>query len=87
MSKVQVTLDVEKEMLDLGTAVVKLLKVCADQLKDGFQPGQDLPVIAVEALKDIPTVMANLGSIVPDWQEDEAGFLLAFAAAYKQGMA
>lgn len=87
MSKVPVTLNVEKEMLDLGVAVVKLLKVCSDQLKDGFQVTQDLPVIAIEALKDIPVVMANLSSVAPDWEEDKAGFLIALAAAYQQGMA
>lgn len=57
MEKVKVELEVAKETYELGVGVRKFVGVLRQALKDGFQPGQDLPVVLVSAVADlVPSV-------------------------------
>ena len=57
MEKLKVELEVTKEAHELAMGVLELIKAVKKSLDDGFQPGQDIPVIAMEAFqKMLPAV-------------------------------
>lgn len=73
--------DFPKEITEVGDAIKSILEATALALKDGWQPGQDLPailsaaftgmVVAVGGIQNIPEefkgqpLMASLGALIP----------------------
>lgn len=75
MPKKQVQVEIEDSGYELQAALAKLVKASKEALKDGFQPGQDLPLIMVEAVRDFPAIVAQLPALKGDLQEDKVAFL------------
>jgi hypothetical protein len=77
----EIKLQTPKEITEVGECVRAILIATATALKDGWQPGQDIPVIlasafsglmsAIEGCQNIPEefseapVAATLGAIIP----------------------
>lgn len=75
MAKMDVTVSIEKSGYDVGMALVKLAAVTKQALADGLQPTADLPVIVIEALKDLPAAMAEMPNLQADIAEDKMAFI------------
>jgi hypothetical protein len=76
MAKIQVTVEVTKEMYELGKGVAVIVDAVMAAVKDGFQPGQDLPVIAVKAFGEMAAI-EGIDKIGAEMKEDPAAFATA----------
>ena len=63
MAKVKVELEVAKEAHELVQGVVELVKAVKEAMKDGFQVGQDLPVIVAAAVQKLPPAIDGLDKL------------------------
>lgn len=73
--KKEISVSVESSGHDVMVGLAKIAKACKEALADGFQPGSDLPVIVMEAVKELPAVIAALPAIAPDLAEDKMAFI------------
>ena len=55
---------------DLFAQLAKLIQVCKDTLSDGWQPGSDIPAIAVEVFKDAMPILGDLKGVPAEWASD-----------------
>lgn len=72
--KKQISVEVQSSGYDLAQATAKLAKVIRENLKDGFQPIADLPLIVQEAYKDFAVASLAVGEIKKDLAEDGIAF-------------
>lgn len=79
MAVMDVMTTVSKETYEMGEALVLILKAVKKAQEDGWQAGQDLPVI-------ITTVVANLGEVMDgvkaakgEWVESKEAMIMAVA--------
>jgi hypothetical protein len=67
--------NVEVELEDSGYQVMqglaKIVAAVKQAMKDGFQPGQDLPAIVVAAVAELPGVVQNAQAVPADLAEDK----------------
>lgn len=83
MAKVQKSIEVSKEADELVQALVGLAGATKQALADGFQPGQDIPAIVLEAYQKLPVALQGAAQIPLEAQED----LVAFVKAMTNGAA
>lgn len=79
MQKVAVTTEVAKETYELGVGVDKFIGAVKQALADGFQPGQDIPVVLSAAIADlVPAIQGaeKIGSETSDVQAFSNGLYL-----------
>lgn len=81
MAKVKVEVEVSKEASELANAVAGIVKATRVALKDGFQPGTDIPAVVVQALALLPDAIAGVDQMGAELAEDKGAFVLAFALA------
>ena len=81
MAKVQKTIEVSKEASELADALAGIVKAVRLAVKDGFQPGTDIPAIVVQALALLPTAIAGVDQLGPELAEDKAAFFQAWTLA------
>lgn len=60
---VKVDVEIGEKTHDLITGLADFVDKAQAALADGFQPGQDLPEIAVSALTDLAPVLMNAGEL------------------------
>jgi len=81
METIKVELNCPKEITEVGLAIKQILDTTAIAIKDGFQPGSDIPIImssafgalvtAIGGIQNLPEefsympVMAALGVLIP----------------------
>lgn len=63
MEKVKIELECAKEAFELGRALETLVIAVKDAMKDGFQVGQDIPVIITAAITQLPPALDGLGKL------------------------
>lgn len=73
--KKEVSVSVEQSAYEVVVGLSKIAGAVKVAMADGFQPAQDLPAIVMEAVKDLPGVMAALPSIQGDLDEDKEAFV------------
>ena len=66
----QVTVKVPKETYALEQGLVAFVGACKQALADGFQVGQDLPVIISAALADLLPAVAGVGALPEEAKGD-----------------
>lgn len=86
MDTVKVELEVAKETYEIGQAVSALLKNAKEALKDGFQPGQDLPEIITKSLNDLFVGISGIEKISGEAKEDIEKFIDGVYAGIKPGV-
>lgn len=74
------SITVTKGAADFSKAIVDLVTTTQTALANGFQPGEDLAVIAGEALKDLPVAVANLSKLKEEAEYDKGKVILAVIA-------
>lgn len=88
MESKKVEVEVCKEIHEIAEALAKIAVATKAALKDGFQAGQDLPVIVTEAFVQLPKAIEGLDKL-----DDEAkaqpgkfamGLVLPLAAAVEE---
>jgi len=77
MEKMKLEVEVPKEMHELMVGLAKIVKASKLALKDGFQPGQDLPAVLVAAVAELPAMVGGLDKLPEEAKEDVAGFIKA----------
>lgn len=77
MEKMKLEVEVPKEMHELMLGIAKIVKASKLALKDGFQPGQDLPAVLVAAVAELPAMVGGLDKLPEEAKSDTAGFVKA----------
>lgn len=75
MAKEVIQVEVEKSAYELMVALSNLAGEVKAALKDGFQPGQDIPVLVMDAVHEIPGIMAQMSGAPSDLAEDKIEFI------------
>ena len=65
---------VSKSAEALTASLTKLTKVTKEQLKDGFQPGADLPPLTLAAFQEFQQVLAAIPQLDDEAKEDVFAF-------------
>jgi hypothetical protein len=76
-----VTVTVQKEAYDLAENLVKFLAEIKKALGDGWQPGQDLPVLFSALLADLVPALQAIPKMDAAKKEDFKAFIRAFELA------
>jgi hypothetical protein len=84
METVQVTVDVPKETQELVQAIVEVVKAAKLALADGFQPGQDLPVIAVAAFQNLLAGVQGIAQLPEEAKADPGKLAVVLALGLDQ---
>jgi hypothetical protein len=79
MSKVTESVEVHQASREVGKAIVKLALSVKEHLKDGFQPGQDLPAIVGENLGGVLTAVVKASQVPAGVAEDLEAFVKAWS--------
>ena len=74
-----VTVQVSKESYELGQGVVKFLAALKQALKDGWQPGADLPVLLNAAILDLVPGFQGVEKLGLEKQENLKAFVTAYS--------
>jgi hypothetical protein len=72
--KIDITVPVAKETYELGVGITKFIKACKGALEDGFEIGDDLPVIMASALGELLPAIEGVEKIKYEIVEDRAAF-------------
>jgi hypothetical protein len=77
MEQVKLEVLVPKEVHELGAGLVKFVGAMKQALKDGFQPGMDIPVIIATAMNDLIPAFDGIDKVGGELAADKAGFAKA----------
>lgn len=80
MAKVKIELEVAKEAHELAQGLVEMVKAVKEAMKDGFQVGQDVPVIVSAAVQKLPAAIDGLDKL-PEELKDAGSFAKAMVVA------
>lgn len=87
MEKVKLEVEVAKEAYELGEGLSAMVLAVKDALKDGFQAGQDLPVVISAAVTKLVPAVEGLDKLDDEMKEDAKAFLDAFYLSLGKGVA
>jgi hypothetical protein len=80
MEKLKYSVEVPKEIHEVGLALGAILKATGNALKDGFQPGEDIPVIVMAAVANLGAAVSGLDKVGDEFKalpvEATTGLLL-----------
>lgn len=74
----EVQVQVSPEAYELAQALVKLVAVVKEQLKDGWQPVSDVPAVVLAAVKELPAAIGGLDQLDDEMKADPSAFAQAF---------
>jgi len=77
MKTIEVVLPVAKETYELGLGMVKFLMALKVALEDGFQVGDDIPIIINEALTTLIPSIEGFEDIAKEIEENRGEFINA----------
>ncbi len=72
MEKVMVQTEVAKEVYELGVGLDKMVGAVQHALKDGWQPGQDIPVLLTSAMTDLVPAIQGAEKIAEEAKDVQA---------------
>jgi len=73
MEKIKVEKEYPKEYYELLDGLKEVVKNSKQALKDGFQAGQDIPVIVTGSLAKLMTGLSGMEKLGDEWSEDMFG--------------
>lgn len=65
----------------IAQGLAKFYKAAKAQLADGFQAGQDLPPLAIEAFNDVTAAMKDSGNVGEELKADKGKLIVSLACA------
>lgn len=78
---VSVSVEIPKETHELAQGIVKMVKAAREALKDGFQPTQDVPVLLMESVKELPAAVGGLDKLGAEAKADKGKLIVALSLA------
>jgi hypothetical protein len=78
---VKIEVEVPKEAHELAKGIMKIIQASRVALADGFQPTQDLPVLLVEAVKELPAALGGVDKLGDEFAADKGKMLVALSLA------
>jgi hypothetical protein len=75
---IDVSVNVSKESYEHGQGVVGFLMALRQALQDGWQTGQDIPILVTAALTNLVPAMQGADQIALETKEDIDAFLKAW---------
>jgi hypothetical protein len=81
MEMVNVTVSVPKGTMEMCDSIANVAIVTKNALKDGFQAGQDLPVIVTSAIAVLPGIMSGAKVLGEEFKANKAAFVMAWLLA------
>ena len=79
MAKQKIEIEVSKESLELAEGIKQMVLSAKEALKDGWQPGQDIPAIAASAFAALLPAVQGISQVPDEIKEDPAAFAKALA--------
>jgi len=76
---IDVNLKVSKEAYELGMGIAKTITAIQSALKDGWQPGQDLPVLMQALMADLVPAIQGIEKLADESKESQLAFFTAWA--------
>ena len=73
MEKIKVELMVPKEIHEAGQVLGEIIVAAKEALKDGFQPGADLPALLVAAVSKLPKAIDGIDKLPSEAVGDPVG--------------
>mgnify|MGYP001585275655 CR=1 FL=1 len=73
--KINITVPVAKETYELGQGINKFVGTLKKALADGFQVGQDLPIIVTSAIAELVPSLQGMEQIPVEAKEDLPSFM------------
>ena len=83
MSKKIVNVEVSEKAHDLMAAMAEITALSKQALKDGFQPGQDIPVVLLGAVAKFAVIVGAIQAVDDEIKEDMGAFLAAVGLGAK----
>lgn len=80
----EVSVKVTKEAYELSVGLKKFVLDVKQALSDGWQPGQDLPVVMQAAVMDLVPAVQGLESLGAEQKEDLEAFVTALSLPMKE---
>lgn len=80
---VTVSVQASKEALELGQGVAKFLGKVLKALDDGWQPGQDIPVVITAAIGDLVPALDGVTLMADEFKDNPAAFYMALGLSAK----
>lgn len=77
MAKLEVKLEVSKEIYELGKGLGDFVTAIKGALDDGWQAEQDLPVLLTEAITKLAPAVQGIELIDDEWAEDKEAAIQA----------
>lgn len=74
----EIPVKVSKEAYELGQGIKKFIRDIKGALADGWQPGNDLPVILAATLADLIPALQGVEKLGSEIKENESAFISAF---------
>jgi hypothetical protein len=75
--KTSITVNVSKETYELGIGINKVVKAIKDAIEDGFQVGEDIPVIIAAAITELIPAIEGFELIPEELKADRQSFMNA----------
>jgi len=79
MATKDVTVAVSKESYELGEGMANFIGAMKAALADGFQVGEDIPLLVSAAVTNLVPAVDGITDIGAEWTEDRAAFMRAWA--------
>lgn len=86
METKKLEIEVPKEINEVGECIKAILIASATALKDGFQPGQDIPVILASAFGGLMTAIGDCQKIPEEFTTLPVGASLGILLPVAQGV-
>lgn len=74
----EVTQKVTKEAYELGEGCKKTVLAIYKALKDGWQPGQDMPIVFQTIMADLVPAVQGIEKLTEEQKEDQEAFFTSF---------
>lgn len=81
MEMIKKEIEVPKEISELADGMANIVVDSYDAFKDGFQAGQDLPVILTSAVANLPVMVGGIDQLGDEWKNAKSSFILAWLLA------
>lgn len=81
MALVKEEFELSKEARELGKGMNAFVAKTRQCLADGFQPGQDIPLVLAAAIADLIPAIQGAEQMGAEFKENRKAFLLAHSAS------
>ena len=81
MAKVTKSVEVSKELSELGDGLAGMVGAVRAALADGWDTSSDVPVIVTAALAHLAPAVSGLDKLDDEWKEDRGAFMAAAGLA------